>query len=187
MAMAAKTIIGLVGMPASGKSLVADYIVKKYDASHIKTHEFIWNFLKARGVKPDEDTSMMAALYIWAEYGDLPLADWVSKQIRNSKSKCVVIDSLRTTEEARIFKNKFKDNFHIVAVLARPQIRFDRQAKRARFGPLTKLALRMRDREELRLGVGDLIASAEHYIDASPGVEKVKPRINALFKELKKL
>ena len=185
--MVTKTIIGLVGMPASGKSLVADYITKKHGTLHIKTHEFIWNFLKARGIKPDEDTSMMAALYIWAEYGDLPLADWVSKQIQKSKSKFIVIDSLRTTEEARIFKNKFKDNFHIVAVLARPQIRFDRQAKRARFGPLTKLEQRMRDREELRLGVGDLMASAEHYIDANPGVEKIKPRIDALLKELKRL
>ncbi len=180
--MATKTIIGLAGMPASGKSLVAEYLTKKYKALHIRTHEFIWNFLKARGVKPDEDTSMMAALYIWAEYGDLPLADWVLRQIRASKSKLVVIDSLRTTEEARIFKNKFKGNFHIVAVLASPQVRFDRQAKRARFGPLTKLELRMRDREELRLGVGDLIASAEHYIDSNPGVEKIKPKIDELIR-----
>ena len=172
-------------MPASGKSSVAEHIVKKYNAAHIRTHDFIWNFLKARGVKPDEDTSVMAALYIWVEYGDLPLVDWVNKQIRSAKSRIVVIDSLRTTEEARAFKLKYKNNFHIVAVLARPDIRFQRQAKRARFGPLTKLELRMRDREELRLGVGDLIASSEHYIDANPGIERIKPKIGELVSVLK--
>lgn len=180
-----QVIIGLVGMPASGKSSVAEYITKRYNAVHIKTHDFIWNFLKARGVKPDKETSMMAALYIWAEYGDIPLAGWVVRQARASKSKIVVIDSLRTTEEARTFKSRFKDKFHIVAVLASPQIRFKRQASRARFGPLTKLEFRMRDREELRLGVGDLIASSEHYIDANPGIEKIKPNIDLLIKTLK--
>ncbi len=180
-----KIVIGLVGMPASGKSSVAEYLAKKHNATHIKTHDFIWNFLKARGVKPNEETSEMAALYIWAEYGDIPLAGWVARQVRESKSKIVLIDSLRTTEEARIFKSRFKNNFHIVAVLARPQIRQVREMKRARYGPLSKLEFRMRDREELRLGVGDLIASAEHYIDANPGIYQISARVDAVLREIR--
>ncbi|MEK6807887.1 MAG: AAA family ATPase [Nanoarchaeota archaeon] len=183
--MATKTIIGLVGMPASGKTSVAEYIAEKSKALHVKTHDFIWGFLKARGVVPDEETSEMASLYVWAEYGDIPLIRWVEKQISASNAKTIIIDGLRTTEEARAFKDKYQYHFHIVAVLARPDIRLERQTKRARFGALSKVEFRMRDREELRLGVGDLIANAEHYIDANPGIAKIHLQIDCLMKEIK--
>ncbi|HIH13628.1 MAG TPA: AAA family ATPase [Nanoarchaeota archaeon] len=183
--MAAKTIIGLVGMPAAGKTSVAEYIAEKSKASHVKTHDFIWGFLKARGVIPNEETSEMASLYIWAEYGEIPLVHWVEKQISASKAKTIIIDGLRTTEEARAFKDRYGENFHIIAVLARPDIRLERQTKRARFGALSKLEFRMRDREELRLGVGDLIANAEHYIDANPGIDKIKPHIDSLIRDIR--
>lgn len=181
-----KLIIGLVGMPCSGKSTVADYLVKKYKAEKIHLGDFIWQWLARQGIKPTEEGGTMAALYMWVEYGDIPLAKWVDEQVKKSKAKILVLDSLRTIEEARYFQLKYGSRFHVIAILASPTIRLHRMQKRARFGPLSKLEFRMRDREELRLGVGDLIASANHYIEGNQQIPEIQKQIGALIKKLKR-
>ena len=183
--MATQTIIGIVGMPASGKTLVAEYLATKPNSFRIHLGDFVWDWLKRRGVKPSEEAGLMASLYLWAEYGDIPIAQWAINQIKkNPAKKLVILDSLRTIEEARIFQVKFGERFHIIAVLASPAARLKRMQARARFGPLTKLEFRMRDREELRLGVGDLVASSNHYIDGNQNIASVKKQVDDILKHL---
>lgn len=178
-------ILGIVGMPASGKTVVSEYLAKKPKATRIHLGEFIWDFLKRRGIKPTEETGIMASLFIWAEYGDIPVASWALKKVRVARGKkIIIIDALRTMEEARIFKSKFGDNFYLIAVLAGPTVRFGREKARARFGKLSKLDFRMRDREELRVGVGDLIANSDYYIDANKGIADVKKQTDKILKQL---
>jgi len=182
-----KIVLGIVGMPASGKTVVAEHLDKKPKSMRIHLGDFIWKFLKSRGIKPTAETGTMASLFIWAEYGDIPVATWALKKTRAARGKkLTILDSLRTVEEARIFKSKFKDDFHLIAVLTGPKIRLEREQKRARFGKISKLDFRMRDREELRIGVGDLIANADHYIDANKGMASVKKQADALLKQLQK-
>jgi len=179
------TIIGIVGMPASGKTVVAEHLARKPGAMRIHLGDFVWDWLKRRGVKPSEETGLMASLYLWAEYGDMPIAQWAINQIKKAKNKkLIIIDSLRTVEEARIFQLKFGNDFHVIAVLASPAVRLKRMQARARFGPLTKLEFRMRDREELRIGVGDLIASSNHYIDGNQNMASVKKQTDGILKHL---
>lgn len=182
-----QVVLGIVGMPASGKTVVAEHLAKKPKAQRIHLGDFIWDFLKRRGIKPTRETGLMASLYLWAEYGDIPVASWALKKIRAAKGKkTIIIDSLRTMEEARIFKSKFKDNFYLIAVLTGPKVRFEREKSRARFGKLSKLDFRMRDREELRIGVGDLIASSDQYIDANVGIAGVKKQADIILKQIQK-
>ena len=179
------TIIGVVGMPASGKTVVAEHLARKPGAMRIHLGDFVWDWLKRRGVKPSEETGLMASLYLWAEYGDIPIAQWAINQIKKAKNKkLIIIDSLRTVEEARIFQLKFGNDFHVIAVLASPAARLKRMQARARFGLVTKLEFRMRDREELRIGVGDLIASSNHYIDGNQNMASVKKQVDTLLKHL---
>jgi dephospho-CoA kinase len=183
--MAAPLVIGLVGMPGCGKSTVADFFVKKHKGVKIHLADFIWQWLARQGIKPTEQSGTMASLYMWVEYGDIPLAKWTEGQIKKSKAKIIILDSLRTVEEARYFQIKYKDNFHIIAILASPVARLNRLQARARWGPLSKLEFRIRDREELRIGVGDLIASANHYINANGTIQSVQKQIAVLYKHLK--
>ena len=178
-------VIGLVGMPGSGKTTVAEFLQKKYKAARIHLGDFIWRWLARQGIRPTEQSGTMAALYMWAEYGDIPIAQWAHDQVKNSKSKVILLDALRTVEEARFFQLKYGDSFHVIAVLAAPANRLQRTQKRARFGPLSKLEFRIRDREELRLGVGDLIASANHYIDANKSIPATQKQVDALMKSIR--
>ncbi|MEM4713920.1 MAG: hypothetical protein QXQ79_00005, partial [Candidatus Nanoarchaeia archaeon] len=76
------------------------------------------------------------------------------------------------------------NSFHVVAILAAPAIRYERAKTRARFGALSKLEFRIRDREEPRVGVGDLIASSNHYVVANGSEKEVQRQIDALLKQL---
>ncbi len=179
-------VIGIVGMPASGKTVVAEHLAKKKNALRVHTGDFIWQYLRKRGIKPTKETGMMAALYMWVEYGDMPVVDWVIKQIKKARGKkLVIVDALRTMEEAQQFQLRLGDKFHVISVLAGPETRLVRQKKRARFGKVSKLEFRMRDREELRTGVGDLIASSCHYIDGNKSMADVKKQADALIKRLR--
>lgn len=187
MATKQKTIIGIVGMPASGKTIVAEHLAKKPKAARVHLGNFVWQYLQRRGIKPSEEIGIMASLFLWAEYADIPVAAWALRKVRTTKNKnLIILDALRTVEEARIFKSKFKDNFHIIAVLAGPETRYKRSAKRARFGKLSKLDFRMRDREELRIGVGDLIASSDFYINANEGLASTKRQADKILKQILK-
>ncbi|MGB9675197.1 MAG: AAA family ATPase [Candidatus Nanoarchaeia archaeon] len=180
--MATKTILGFVGMPGCGKSTLADFAVQKYGAVKIHLADFIWDWLARQGIKPSEESGLMASLFMWAEYGDIPIAKWAEDRIKKSKTNLIILDSLRTLEEAREFQIKYGENFHLIAILAAPAIRLKRLQARARFGAISKLEFRMRDRSELRLGVGDLIASSNHYIVANGTLKETQAQFEKLLK-----
>jgi len=184
--MATQLVIGLVGMPASGKTVVADYLAKRFSAHRIHLGNFIWEFLAKRGVKPSTEMGLMASLYMWAEYGDVPITNWAYKQLQKVRNKkLVVLDSLRTMEEAQFFQDKLRERFHLIAVLASPSTRLKREQARGRFGKVTKVEFRMRDKEELRLGVGDLIASSNHYIEANSTIPAIKKHVDKILKQIR--
>ncbi len=180
----ATQVIGIVGMPGSGKSTVSEILKDKYGAFRIHTHDFIKNFLKGRGIRVDGESMIMASLYIWLDYGDIPLIDWVQRQIIAKKPKLVVLDSLRTMEEVRYFKARYGKRFILLAVVSPSQKRHSWLKKR--MPNITELELRIRDREELRLGVGDLIANADYYLDASGSVENGTKQLEIIMKHIAK-
>ena len=187
MIMAAKSkIIGIVGMPASGKTTVAKRWEEK-KGFRIHSGDFLLNYLKRIGVKPSEETSVMASLYMWVEYGDIPVFNWIVRQISKYKNKkFYIIDSLRTVEEARLFKRRYSDRFKLVAVVTSPENRFERFMKRARFKETSKLEFRLRDREELRMGVGDLVATADYFIESSGSMADLKRKADSLLVKILK-
>ncbi len=183
--VAKKLIIGIVGMPASGKSLVADRIEKKYKAYKIHMGDFIWDFLKKRGIRPSEEMGSMVGLYVWAEYGDIPISDWANKKIKKSKAKIILLDSIRTPEEVTFFRRQYGKKFLVVAVLAEPKRRFDRMKSRARFGKVSNVAFKMRDDDEMIRGVGDVLVSANYEIDGNKSKSAVLKQTDKIMKAIK--
>ena len=169
-------VIGLVGMPSSGKSTIA----KSLKANVIHIGDFIWEYLRQHKIRRTQETGNMASLYFWAEYKDIPLAEWVYNQIIKSKDKVFVVDGIRTLEEVQFFKNKFK-NFKLVAILASPKVRKAREKKRKRF---SKIDFEVRDKEELTIGVGEVIALSDYFIDGNQTKKEVIKQANKIFKKI---
>ena len=173
-------VIAISGMPASGKSTVSKILNKK-GVKLIHLGDFIWNYLKEQHIRRTQETGNMASLYFWAQYKDIPIAEWAYEQIMKKDSEIYIIDGIRAVEEVQFFRHKFKNNFLLVSVLASPKIRKSREEKRKRF---RKIDFEVRDKEELTIGVGEVIAISDYYIDGNKTKKEVKKQAEAIFKEI---
>lgn len=173
-------IIGIVGMPASGKTTVSKALSKK-GSKLIHLGDFIWEYLERKHVRKSQETGNMASLYFWAQYRDIPIAEWAHEQIKKNDYKIYIIDGIRTLDEVVFFKNKFKNDFKLIAIVASPTTRKLREKKRKRF---SKINFEMRDKEELTIGVGDVIASSDYYINGNKTKKEVIAQANKIFKKI---
>lgn len=177
-----KKIIGIVGMPASGKSLITSFLNQK-DVKTIHLGEFIWNYLDKKGIIKTQETGNMASLFFWSQYKDIPIAQWAYKQIQESKENIFVLDGIRTVEELEYFRKKFKQNFQLIAIFVSPNLRKKRQITRKRF---EDIYFEIRDKEELTIGVGEVMALSDYVIDGNKSKQAVKKQTEKIFKEIKR-
>ncbi|UCD03725.1 MAG: AAA family ATPase [Candidatus Woesearchaeota archaeon] len=173
-------IIGIAGMPAAGKTTVAKAL-NKDGIKLIHLGDFIWEYLKRKHIRRNQETGNMTSLYFWAEYRDIPIAEWAYEQIKKTKYKSYIVDGIRTLEEVLFFKSKFKNNFKLISIVASPATRKSREKKRKRF---SKVNFEMRDKEELTIGVGDVIASSDYYIDGNKTKKEVVLQANQIFRKI---
>lgn len=167
-------------MPASGKTTVTSTLKKK-GVKTIHLGDFIWEYLENKNIIKSQETGNMASLYFWAQYKDIPIAEWAYQQIINEKYKVYIIDGVRTLEEVYFFKKKFKKNFTLIAILASPTIRKIREERRKRFNNIN---FEMRDKEELTIGLGEVIACSDYFIDGNGTKKEVKLQANKLFRKI---
>lgn len=178
-----KLILGLTGMPACGKSTCSDHIREKKGVAYIHLSDFVWQQLEKQGIRKTNITGAMYGLYMHEVYKDKPIIEWTDEQIRkNSKAKIILLDSIRAMQHHNHLKKKYGEKYKLVAVLAGTEERFDRQIKRKRFGEeITRKILESRDADELERGIGDVIALADYYIDASGSMKQMLAETDKLF------
>jgi dephospho-CoA kinase len=157
-------VVSIVGMAGSGKSEVArvfeDNGFKKVRFGDITDEE-----IKKRGLKLNEENERLVRQQLRQEHGmaayaklNLPKIDALLKQSN------VVVDGLYSWEEYTLLKNRYGNDFRIVAVWASPDTRYARLATR-RVRPLTAEEAASRDVAELEnTNKGGPIAMAEFTI-----------------------
>lgn len=183
--MARPLIVAITGMPASGKSTCAKYIAKKKDVHHIKLSDFIWRWLEEQGIKRTNVTGAMFGLYLHTVYNDTPIIKWTKKKIKKCiGAKVILLDSIRTATEYKKFKKKYGARFAMIAVVASPEIRMERAVSRARFGDTSERSFKMREEEELKIGLGSVIAMADEYVDASRSKKDMLEQTEATYRRI---
>jgi dephospho-CoA kinase len=94
-----------------------------------------------------------------------------------TKSKKVIVDGLRSLDEADVFRTQFP-SFTLIAVHASPETRFSRLTRRRRSDdPDGWEVFRERDMRELGVGLGNAIAMAEYMIINENNKKEVKARV----------
>jgi dephospho-CoA kinase len=85
-------------------------------------------------------------------------------RIEQARSSKVIIDGLRSLDEAQVFKTHFQ-SFTLIAVHASPETRFNRLNLRRRSDDTNEWEVfHERDLRELSVGLGNAIAMAQHVI-----------------------
>ena len=158
-----KLVIGLVGMPGSGKSVVVETAQQKgYEV--VVMGDVVREETRKRGLelKPKNIGAVMLGLR--KKGGQGIIAEKCVPKIERTQSSKVIIDGLRSLNEADVFKQHFP-NFSLIAVHASPETRFSRLNRRRRSDdPDGWEIFRERDMRELSVGLGNAIAMAEYII-----------------------
>ena len=152
-----RRIIGLVGMPGSGKSVVQQIFSKNgFDAFNMGDVVTRIEFVKRGYAELNEKVEKEIANSLRAEFGDAAVAVRTCEELSNVKGD-ICISGLRSVAEADYFSKQYGKNFDLVAIdssfetrLARLKSRKERPYKNAE-------ELKARDERENGYGLAELM------------------------------
>ena len=152
-------VLVLTGMPGSGKSEA----VKVAEEMGIPIHmmgDMVRDMVRAKGFELNRANLASVAN---SERKRLGPDIWAKRTVRViSRSPIVVIDGARSLAEVEYFRKELGTSLLVLAVHSSPWTRWQRISRRHREDdPRTFAELRERDAQELRWGLGDIIATAD--------------------------
>ena len=157
-------LICVTGMPGAGKSLIAKYLAENLNAGFVSMGDVMREEALKRGISLDMRSMMSFAEQIRTEKGEAVVAELVLERIKKQGDwNVLVVDGVRSLKEIE----KFSEIADIitVAVHASPKERFRRLRKRGRKDdPKIWEEFRKRDLDELKIGLGNVIALADVMI-----------------------
>ena len=125
-------IIGLTGRNAAGKGEAAEFLKRKGFGFH-SLSDVIREEVRRRGLAVTRDTLIATGRELRARHGTGHLAEKVLERLEPGQN--FVVDSFRHEDEVAVFRKA--SDFHLLAVRAEPEIRFDRIRARGREGDPT--------------------------------------------------
>ena len=179
-----KKIIGIIGTIASGKDHVGEYISQKLQIPIFQISQPIIDAAKERGIpitrKEITEFAPKFAEEVGADYSaKVHLITIQNKGIITGMRQIAQIDYLRTNS-----------NLTLIAIDAKPKIRFQRAQSRNKFQEATTLEQFIKDEQEENSGyhiqrVFDCIKLADYQIDNNSNLENLYHQINTILKKIK--
>ena len=155
-----KTGIGVVGLPGSGKSIVAE-VAKAYSIPTVIMGDIIRQLCIDNELESNSENIGTIMVNIRKEEGMNAVAKRTLPKIAEVKENVVVIDGLRSYEEVELFRENLKKCI-ILAIHASPRTRYMRINERGRLDDTKNLkAFQDRDEREIRAGIAKIIALAD--------------------------
>ena len=182
-----KKIVLVTGMPGSGKSLVSNYLVGK-GYTLLSMGDIIREIAVERRVPKTSKNLLAIAMEVRRIYGSDGVAKLLLKKInKKSDLKRIVIDGLRSISEAKTLMS-MNGCIKIVSVHASPETRFKRLLKRKRPGdPKNWEDFVYRDKKELSLGLGDIIAVSDMIIvNENVSEEELNKKLLEMMRRIEK-
>ncbi len=171
-----KLVVGLTGMPGSGKSLVVKTAQESgYDV--VTMGDVIREETAKLGLEPTPANVGKVMLELRKTSGNGVVAEKCIHKIEQKACARIIVDGLRSYVEADIFQKRLA-NFVLVTVHSSPQARFERLSTRGRSDdPKTLEVFFERDVRELNVGIGNAIALAEYVIINDGTKENLNVRV----------
>ena len=166
-------IIGISGMPGSGKSFVSEIAISK-GAKIVSMGDVIREEAKKRG-----QNTQTTAVMLRREFGDYIVGELTIAKIKKMKNeKLIVVEGIRSPYEVKLFKENFP-GFELLSIFANPDTRFKRLKKRNREDDSTSFdEFLKRDNRELNFGIGEVIAESDKLFVNENDLDLYKNKIN---------
>lgn len=121
-------VIGITGTLGAGKGTIVEYLKKKKGFLHFSVRQYLNNVINKRGLALNRDTMVEVANDLRKKHSPSFIIEELYKLAQQKGTNCV-IESIRTPGEIDALRGK--GNFILLAVDAKPEIRYQRIVKRA--------------------------------------------------------
>ena len=178
-------IIAFVGMPASGKSEAAR-VAKRRGIPVVVMGDAVREEAERCGLDPIDANIGGLADQLRAAEGMDAIAKRCVPAIRKlyGTADTVVIDGIRGLIEVDRFRCEFGDDFMLIAIVAPIDTRLKRISGRKRSDAITSMeSLKVRDEREMRWGISEAIASADHVIRNTGALRRFRGKVNSLLSD----
>ena len=152
-------------MPGSGKSTVVSTLkTKGFEALNLG--DGVRAEAKRRNLEPTGDNLGKLMLELREKNGPGAIAALLTEPIKNSQSKVIIIDGIRSVAEIEVLKNV--GSVKLLSIEATADTRYKFLSSRGRSDdPATREKFEERDNRELGIGIGESIAIADETISNS--------------------
>ena len=162
-------VLGVIGLPGSGKSLFFD-------------------LAKSKGAIVANITGTTARK-LREEHGQYIVAKLTVQKIKafleeNPDADTILVEGIRSPYEIEMFDESF-ENFTTVSVFASPKTRFERVTARNREDDSNVYEdFKERDERELNLGIGTVMATSDYYIINEDDFESYEKEVVSFFNKV---
>ena len=179
--MNSKTIIGLVGMPGAGKNVVS-HAATALDCKVVVMGDIVREETTKKGLELTPENVGQVMLELREREGPQTVARRCIPRIQASTAKAVIVDGLRGQEEVELLRETFQI-FKVLCVHASPETRFRRLFGRGRSDdPEDWTIFEERDKRELRVGIGSVIALADMMVVNEGSKKQLEAKVMHLIK-----
>jgi len=179
-------IIGITGLPSSGKGAFSN-VAKDFSFHEIVMGDVIRKEITNRGLELTRENSNQIMIELRKERGDDIVAELtlelIEEAINQGETK-ILIDGIRSLKEVEYFKDQFP-NLQIIAIHANPDTRYLRSKSRQRKDDAySRESFDKRDRIELSVGIGEVIALADILINSPSTLEEAQVIFSEVLEEV---
>lgn len=177
-----RIMIGITGMPGSGKDIVKE-VLRELGFSIVVMGDEVRVEADRRNLPHTPENLGKIMIQLRKEEGEEVLAKRCLPKIRALQSQFVAIDGIRSLAEVSEFKKELP-NLRIIAVHSSPKTRFERLLRRNRSDdPKDWSTFIKRDKRELSVGLGNVIATADLMIVNEGTLDSFKKEIRQLIQK----
>jgi len=177
-----RLLVGVVGMPGSGKSLVSD-VARELGFQVIVMGDAVRAEAQRRGLEPTGEAMRKLMLELRAKRGPAVVAELCFPLV-DAAGQLVLIEGIRSLHEVEAFQERY-GRLHLIAVHSSPRTRFERLRARGRpDDPSDWEEFYERDKTELSVGIGSAIALADFMLVNEGPPEELKEEARKLLRRL---
>jgi len=178
-----KVVVGVAGMPGSGKGAFRRTLQKMGYPVVIMGDE-VREEAKRRNLKPTPENLGKIMLQLRESEGPAAVAKRCIPKLNKTTERIVGVDGIRSLHEVEEFRKHFP-NFILIFIHSSPKTRYQRLFRRRRSDdPKSWETFMERDLRELGIGMGAVIAAADHMIVNEGTIAQLKKKIQQVLKEM---